>query len=72
MNGQLLITSLTIAAAAGYLLRQAWRTWFGRKAGCGGSCGCSSQTHPSPAANGQVTFIAPDQLTLRRPKPDRR
>lgn len=72
MNGQLLITSLLVAAAAGYLVRQSWRTWFGRKAGCGGSCGCSSKTNHPSAANGPVAFIAPDQLTLRRPKPDRR
>jgi hypothetical protein len=28
-----------VAAAAGYLLRVAWKTWAGESGGCGSACG---------------------------------
>jgi hypothetical protein len=63
MNWQLLLAALIVAAAACYLARQAWRSWAGKKSGCGG-CGCGKA--PAAAA-GQRTIIPVEQLTLRRP-----
>jgi hypothetical protein len=39
MDGQLLIVGLVVAAAGAYLLRSAWKTWAGKKTGCGSGCG---------------------------------
>jgi hypothetical protein len=60
MNWQLLLVALIVAGAALYLGRQTWRTWSGKKAGCGGGCGCAPT-----AAGGSSTIIPPDELTLR-------
>ena len=39
MEWQLIAVLLALAAAVGYLVRASWKTWFGRKAGCGSACG---------------------------------
>jgi hypothetical protein len=62
---QLVCVSLLIAAAAGYLGRQTWRTWRAKQSGCGGGCHCHTQTNDSD--NGSVTLIPVDQLTSRLP-----
>lgn len=37
---QLVLVGVIVAGAAGYLLRAAWKTWFGKsKPGCGSGCG---------------------------------
>jgi len=64
MNGQLGIVAVMVAGAAAYLLRQTWRTWTGKKAGCGKGCDCSGTAVKQP--NNPVTFIPSDQLGLRR------
>jgi hypothetical protein len=62
MDWQLIAVSGIVLVAAGYLLRQTWRTWSGRKAGCGG-CGCAKEqsANATPAA-----LIPAEQLRLRR------
>jgi len=62
MDYQLLAVALIVVAAFGYLARRAWRTWAGRKSGCGGGCSCG----PKEPVNGQISLIPPEQLTLRR------
>lgn len=63
MTVQDFLVVLIVLAAVGYLLRQSWRTWSGRKAGCGGGCRCSDK----PAStNGHATLIPAEQITLRR------
>lgn len=70
MQWQLAAVGLIVAAAGAYLLRQTWRSWFGRKAGgCGGGCHCGSKTTDANAANGETTLIPVEQLTLRRREP---
>jgi FeoB-associated Cys-rich membrane protein len=37
---QLIVVGVLIAMAAVYVVRSAWRTWFGKSAkGCGSGCG---------------------------------
>jgi hypothetical protein len=67
MNGQLLLVALIVAGAACYLARQTWRSWGGKKSGCGG-CGCGSSVAPG-ADDGQARLISPEQLTLRLRRP---
>ncbi len=62
MDWQLAAVTLAVAAAAGYVVRRAWRAWFAAKSGCGGGCGCAAK---KPAPDGG-RLIAPEQLTLRR------
>jgi hypothetical protein len=61
VNGQLLIVMVLVAAASLFLVRQTWRAWAGRKAGCGGGCGCASK----PNSRQEAPLIAPEQLTQR-------
>lgn len=61
MNWQLLLVAAIVACAVLYLGRQTWRTWRGRKAGCGGSCDCGSKS----GGKNQVTVIHTEQLQLR-------
>jgi hypothetical protein len=45
MDWQLLVVVGAVAAATGYVLRAAWRTWFA--AGCASGCGgCAKATAP--------------------------
>ena len=45
-TAQLIVVGVLVAAAAGYVLRAAWKTWFGKSSkGCGAGCGqCSTPT----------------------------
>ena len=65
MVWQLVIVAVIVAAAAWYIARATWRTWSGRKSGCGGGCGCGSKT----AAEQKGTVIPVEQITLRRRGP---
>ena len=71
MDWQLAIVVMIVAAASFYLGRRGWRTWFGRKAGCGGSCSCTntSASGNSTPSETPVVLIPPDQIHLRRPGP---
>jgi hypothetical protein len=64
MTWQLLLVMLIVAGAACYLARQTWRSWGGKKSGCGGSCGCAGR--PTSSASNSPTLIPAEQLTLRR------
>jgi FeoB-associated Cys-rich membrane protein len=67
MNWQLIVVSIIVLAAGGYLVRQSWRTWSGRKAGCGSGCGCGSKA--ADQVNGSAVLIPSEQITLRRRNP---
>jgi hypothetical protein len=71
MDWQLAIVVMLVAAASFYLGRQGWRSWLGRKLGCGGSCSCPSASteERSDASETPVVLIPPDQIHLRRPGP---
>ncbi len=69
MDWQLVVVGLIVAASCWYLVRQTWRSWSGKKAGCSG-CSCKSAAPATNQGEGHgpaVTLIPPDQLTLRRP-----
>ncbi len=69
MNWQLFIAGLIVAGATGYLARQTWRSWSGRKkAGCGGGC-CGSQ-QSSATTDGQANLIPAEQISVRRRSSD--
>jgi len=54
---------ITVSAAAAYLARQTWRSWFKRNAGCSG-CSCATKTEiPREAGGGRL--IPSDELTAR-------
>jgi hypothetical protein len=67
MGWQLPLVALIVLAAVAYLLRRAWRSLTGRKAGgCGGGCSCAA---PPAATAEQGTFIPAEQITLRTRPP---
>jgi hypothetical protein len=45
-TAQLIVVGVLVAVAAVYVLRAAWKTWFGKSSkGCGAGCGkCSIPT----------------------------
>ena len=51
---QLVVVGLLVAGAAGYILRAAWKTWFGAsKPGCGSGCGKCTAPAPEPDVKGR-------------------
>jgi hypothetical protein len=51
---QLVLVGLIVASAAGYILRAAWKTWFGKsKPGCGSGCGKCATPAPDTAPPGR-------------------
>jgi hypothetical protein len=51
---QLGVVGLSVALAAGYVLRATWKTWFGTsKSGCGSGCGKCAAPAPEPRAPGR-------------------
>jgi hypothetical protein len=69
MDWQLLLVGLLVAGAAGYLVRQTWRTWTVSKTSCGGGCDCGGKATAPTAGNGRATLIPPEQLSVRRRQP---
>ena len=66
MDWQLIVVSLSIAAAGTYLGRQTWRTWFGRKSGsCGGGCSCKSSESTNANSRAGQALIDESELTAR-------
>lgn len=61
MDWQLLFALGLVVAAVVYLFRQTWRAWAGKKAGCGGGCGCADK----PRKTSDAPLIAPEQLLSR-------
>ena len=55
---QLVLVGLLVAAAAVYVARSAWKTWFGSSSkGCGSGCGkCAT---PAPDAKQDGRFPLP-------------
>jgi len=66
MNWQLPLVALIIALSVTYLAFQSYRTWRGRKAGCGGGCSCATTPQKNPLPDGVVALIPIEELTLRR------
>jgi hypothetical protein len=67
MDGQFLLVILVVSIAAIYLLRRSWKTWFGVRSGCGGSCGCGAKTEQTEkTSDGRETLIPLQQLMLRK------
>jgi hypothetical protein len=63
MDWQGIAVLVCVAAAAAYVARQTWRTWAGRKAGCG-SCSCNASTAAAQPI-GSASLISPSELTAR-------
>jgi hypothetical protein len=58
MDWQLIPVTVVVVAAIAYLCRELYQSWRGQKAGCAGRCQCPNKDN--------ITWIATDQLTLRR------
>ncbi|MFO0799051.1 MAG: FeoB-associated Cys-rich membrane protein [Gemmataceae bacterium] len=52
---QLAAVIVIVSLAAGYVLRSAWRTVVGRKAGCGSGCG-KCATSAAPPVTGRISL----------------
>ena len=63
MDWQLGIVIIAVGAAMAYLAQATWRSWQGRKSGCG-SCRCSAPAN-GPAGPDQSSLISTEQLTQR-------
>ncbi len=51
---QLVLVGLLVAAAAVYVARSAWKTWFGQSSkGCGAGCGKCATVPPTPKQDGR-------------------
>jgi hypothetical protein len=51
---QLVLVGVLVAVAAGYVLRAAWKTWFGKSSkGCGAGCGTCSAPPAEPKQEGR-------------------
>ena len=51
---QLIVVGVLVAAAAAYVLRTTWKTWFGRSSkGCGAGCGTCSTPPAEPKQDGR-------------------
>lgn len=46
MTTQLTLALIAVGLAVAYVLRAAWKTWAGSKAGCGSGCGKCSTPEP--------------------------
>ena len=64
MDWQLLSVAVCVIVAAGYVGRQAWRTWSAGRGGCGGGCHCPKAT--AQPVERDRHFIPVTDLTLRR------
>ena len=51
---QLIIALVMVALAAAYVARSAWKTWFGKKAGCGSGCGKCAAPASGPPQKGRI------------------
>jgi hypothetical protein len=60
MDGQMIVVVMLVATAAVYLIRRSWRTWTGKKAGCGSGCACGKPTQQRGG------LIPSAELTLRQ------
>ena len=65
---QWLLVGLCTVAAAVYLTRRTWRTWFRKASACGG-CGGGCAPSKKPADADGPCVIPVDEVTLRRRGP---
>lgn len=66
MGWQMYVVVILVAAAAVYVLRRLWGTWFGAKGGCTKGCGCSAVAAEKGGQATAVTFVPAEQLSLRQ------
>jgi hypothetical protein len=53
-TAQLILVGVVVAGAAVYVLRAAWKSWFGKSSkGCGASCGKCSTEPPQREQDGR-------------------
>jgi hypothetical protein len=64
-----IVVGVIVTAALGYLVRAAWRSWRGRKAGCGGGCACAAK-NPVQGTADVPHLIPSESLTLRQKTPN--
>ena len=51
---QLILVGVLVAAATTYIVRGAWKTWFGKSAkGCGSGCGKCAAPTEEPKQDGR-------------------
>ena len=51
---QLAVVGMLVAGAAVYVVRAAWKTWFGKASkGCGAGCGKCADSHDGPKPEGR-------------------
>ena len=51
---QLTIVGVLVALAMAYVVRSAWKTWFGKSVkGCGSGCGKCATAPPEPKPEGR-------------------
>ncbi len=53
---QLVVVGVVVLAAAAFVVRSAWRTWFGKASGCASGCGKCSAGDPPPVP-GRVSLL---------------
>ena len=54
-NWQLAATLAIIGLAAAYVIRLTWKSWTGKKTGCGSGCGKCSTPEP-PEEKGRISL----------------
>ena len=54
LEGQFIIVLGIVGLAAAYVARSAWKTWFGKKAGCGSGCGKCAAPLAGPPQKGRI------------------
>jgi hypothetical protein len=65
MDWQWFAVAVCVGVAGAYLARQTWRTWAGRKAGCG-SCSCAGKAGAQAAAAAPLISVSELTARLRR------
>ncbi|HJZ59095.1 MAG TPA: FeoB-associated Cys-rich membrane protein [Gemmataceae bacterium] len=53
---QLIVVAVLVALSAAYVVRSAWRTFFGKKAGCGSGCGKCAAPPATPQPEGRISL----------------
>jgi hypothetical protein len=65
---QNLLVILAVAACAGFLARQGWRTLAGKRSKLGSCCstGCGAHEQKKPASTERIVFLPADALGRKK------